>query len=522
MKTITILFALITASGMAVGQNKVVSARADIKSVTVYNSSAEVNYQKELLLPKGKSTIVFTDLTPFIVENTVNVSLSNPDVDIVTVTEKINYLPEKKNDDARLETLKDSIDRIGVDLGLLCSVTEALQVEKGLLFKDESIGGVSMGVAVAEIEKASVFFNQRYTAINTQLFQLSEREKLLKERLARYNNQVEQLSSATSRAASEISITVTNPAEKKVVFSFKFLTLKAGWAPVYDCKFEGPENPINFIFRANIFNASEVPWEDVEINLSTASPTTGFDTPSLNGTDQGTSNLNHAGNVKFKEIQVRNTVSEYHIKHNYSIPSDSKPYLVDVSTYQMAANYYYLLIPRIDPFGFLMANIPQWNQYDLIPGTTNIYNNGSYMGKTFLNTYTENDTLSLYLGKDNNIVGVRKEVNTNNQQKLIGNFYFDKSAINITVKNNTMETLKIQLLDQVPVFEIGEKIKFNLGGVEQAEYDNKQGILEWEFELAPNGSNMVDYHYEIKIPKDEIGYYKPRKRRFRTISCPSF
>jgi uncharacterized protein (TIGR02231 family) len=188
----------------------------------------------------------------------------------------------------------------------------------------------------------------------------------------------------------------------------------------------------------------------------------------------------------------------------------------------MKANYHYLLIPKVDPFGFLMANISNWNKYDLIPGTTNVYNNGSYMGKTFLNTYTENDTLSLYLGKDKNIVAIRKELNTNKEKQLIGNYYLDKSEINIVIKNNASENLSVHVLDQVPVFEIGDKTKFNLNGVEQATYNNKEGSLLWKFSLSINESHTLNYKYDIKIPKNDIGSYKPRKRRFRTISCPSF
>ena len=522
MKKTSLLIVFAAFSIITIAQNKIIESVANIKSVTIYNSSAEINYQKEMLLPKGKSTVIFTNLTPFIVENTFNVSLSNPAVDIITVTEKINYVKEKNEHDDVIAYLRDSVNLMKSKLGLLKSTTEALRMEKSLLFKDESLGGVSKGVPVAEIEKASTFFNKRYIEINETLFRLTEKEKVLNKNLLKYNKQINELSANTMKAASEIMITVFNPSPQKVKFSFKFLTPKGGWAPAYDCKYEGPGNPIKFIFRANVFNASGKAWENVEIKLSTASPTTGFDTPTLKEKKGNKLPIKNDGEVKFKNIEVRNTVAEYSIKHNYTIPSDSKPYLIDVNSYQMKASYHYLLIPKVDPFGFLIANIPDWNKYDLIPGTTNIYNKGSYMGKTFLNTYAENDTLSLYLGKDNNIIAVKKEKNSNNQQKIIGNYYVDKAAVNIVVKNNSSETLSIKLLDQVPVFKIGEKIKFNLHDVEQADYDNKEGSLTWNFKLSQNESKIIDYKFEIKIPKNDIGDYKPRKRRFRTISSPSF
>jgi len=523
MKAIISLILLLVFFQFSTAQNKEIESTADIKSVTIYNSSAEINYAKEITVPQGKSIITFTDLTPYIVDNTINISTSNPDIDIITVTEKINYTKERKEQNTKIVSLRDSIIIIDKEIGLLKCKTEALGMEKDLLFKGESIGGVAKGVAVSEIEKASAFFSKRYYELTSELFNLSEKEKSLQNEMFKYNNQIRELSSNTSKASSEIQVTVLNPTPQKVLFNFKFLTAKGGWAPAYDCKYQGAGKPLKFIFRANVFNASGINWENIDIKLSTASPTKGFDKPSINNkkSNESIPRTNEDG-VKFKEIEVSNTIAEYDIKHKYSIPSDSKPYLIDVAAYDINADYNYLLIPILDPFGFLIAKIPDWNKYNLIPGTTNIYNKGSYMGKTFLDTYTENDTLSLYLGKDNNIQSVRKENSSSNEQNIIGNYYVEKAEINITIKNNSSEKLSIQVLDQVPVFEDYEKVKFNIQNIEQALFNKNEGSLTWNFQLAQNESKAIDYRYDIKSPKNDISDYRPMKRKYRSISCPSF
>jgi hypothetical protein len=418
--------------------------------------------------------------------------------------------------------LQDSINHINRELGLLKCRTEALSLEKNLLFKDESIGGVSKGVAVTEIEKASTFFNKRYVELNTELFNLNEKANFLLTDLDMYKNQINELSVNTSKAGSEIIVTVNSPSALTVAFTFKFLTPKAGWAPVYDCKYQGTNSPLTFIFRANIFNATGIAWENVDLKLSTANPTDGFNTPSLNPQTVTKSKATEIEGIKIKEVQVANAIAEYSIKHKYSVPSDAKPYLIDVNTFSMPSNFYYLVIPKLDPLGFLMAKTPNWNKYNLIPGTTNIYNKGSYMGKIELNTYPENDTLSLYLGKDNSVQATIKETNSSNKRNIIGNYYIDKSAINITVKNNTSDVLNIQLLDQVPVFADKEKVKFNIENIEQAIYNNKEGLLTWSFQLTPAAIKAIDYNYEIKIPKTDVGNYRVPIRKYSPVSCPSF
>jgi hypothetical protein len=108
---------------------------ARINFVTVYISAAEINYEKEMVLPRGKTTVVFTDLTPFIIENSINISVTNPKVSIVTVAGRINYAKEKRSYFSQLASYKDSIKRMKKELGLLYIKSETANVEKALLFK---------------------------------------------------------------------------------------------------------------------------------------------------------------------------------------------------------------------------------------------------------------------------------------------------------------------------------------------------------------------------------------------------
>lgn len=498
---------------------------AEISGITVYNSSAEIHYHKSVSLTAGRNTIVFTDLTPYIVDNTINMSCTSPDVNIITVMEKINYIKERKEQNQRIAILQDSVHAISEKLGLLKCKKDALTVEKELLFHNPQSGGVIKDVSVADIEKASGFISKRYYEISKELYLLNNEEQSLNEKLNANNNQIRSLSSNTNKSLSEIVVTVQSTSAKKVDFDFKFLTTKAGWAPMYDCKFQGNNQPLKFIFRANVFNATGINWNDIKIHLSTASPTEGFDAPSLrdekNNNQPKRNNVNN-NDVKFIQLQVANSIAEYDIQHSYSIPSDSKPYLLDVASYDVPASFYYLLIPKMDAFGFLMAKIPDWNKYNLIPGVTNVYNKGSYMGKTFLNTYAENDTLNVYLGKDNTIQSTRKENNKENSNNIIGNYYVDKSSVYITVKNSSSDNIDIVLWDQVPELSGDEKIKFSPGDILSADYNREEGLLTWNFTLPGNETRVFDYKYEIRIPKSGIGSYKPKKRSFRTISCPSF
>ncbi|MBU0487167.1 MAG: DUF4139 domain-containing protein [Bacteroidetes bacterium] len=525
MKSYTLSLAMALFFGLCMGQNKEIETVADINHVTIYNSSAEIHYQKEIELPAGLSTIVFSDLTPFVVENTINIGTSSPDVEIITVTERINYTKDRKEQNHKIIALEDSITKMKETLGKISCKLETVKMEKGILFKDESIGGLSKGVSVEEIEKASTFFSQRYLALTTEQYELGKNEKELADRIGRFEKQISEISTNKYKNISEIQITVLCPAKQKVGFSFRFLTTMGGWAPTYDCKYNGNGNPIQFIFRANVFNSSGIDWDNVDITLSTASPTLGFEAPSFSSNRKKNMRKEKAKDgISFMNIEVPNAIEAYDIKHKYTIPSDSKPYLVDVNSYELFAIFDYLLIPKLNPLGFLMANIPDWNKINLIPGVTHVYNKGSYMGKMFLNTYADNDTLRVYLGKDNSIKATIREENSTNQNSIIGNYNVDKSEISITVSNNTADTFRIQLLDQVPVIS-GDKAKLNFQNIEQAIYDKREGLLTWNFVLNPGEKAEIVYGFEIKVPKTDYisnKSYRSSFRRYRNITCPSF
>lgn len=503
--------------GWLIGQNEI-EVNAPVTYVTVYNSAAEMNYVKEVNIPKGKTTIIFSDLSPFMISNSANVTAEGSGINIITVSERINYTRIKRSANEQVASYRDSIKFLQKELKLAKCKSEALSKEKELLFKGESIGGLTQGVSVNEIEKATNFFGKHYYELNTQIIELAEKEELLNAKINRFTQQMHQLETTTLPNVSEIKVILNSMENKKVRFKFNYLTAKAGWAPLYDFKFNGTTQPLQFVFRANVFNASGVQWNEVSIKLSTANPIQGFAIPSL---DEVPEKEKPQGEVKFKQIEVVNAITEYHVAQQYSIPSDSKPYLLDVNVGEMPAAYNYLLIPKLDPFGFLIAKIPNWNKYNLIPGTSNIYNNGTFMGKTFLDTYADDDTLSLYLGKDKNIQSSRNEKSILNKRTLVGNYTLEETLIEVSFKNSSQEPLSIEILDQVPVFEKDDNEKLNIFNIGKALYDKQEGLLTWHYNLKPNESANISFKYEVKAPRS---YHKSTKRRYkyRTIACPSF
>lgn len=290
---------------------------------------------------------------------------------------------------------------------------------------------------------------------------------------------------------------------------------------MYDLKYNGVDKDLSFIFRANVFNATGYDWKQVGITLSTANPTAGFGIPTFENDGYTTLGQEQDG-VEYQTVEVFNAIVEYQIDHVYNVATNSKPHLIEVEEHTMPSAFRYLVIPKLDPFGFLMAKIPNWNAYNLIPGSTNVYNNGTYMGRTFLDTYAENDTLEVFLGKDKTIQAVRHEDNKVKHSPLVGNYYTDASKVSIRIKNNGRSKFTITVLDQVPIMESMDKTKFNISGISDALYDKKEGSLTWTYNVDAGSERTIDFKFDIKAPIHMYRSGNTYRRKFRQMQAPKF
>jgi uncharacterized protein (TIGR02231 family) len=318
------------------------------------------------------------------------------------------------------------------------------------------------------------------------------------------------------------------------VFELKYRVLDAGWEPKYDIRVDGVTKPVNLYYKANVFNNTGVDWMEVRMKLSTADPLQGAQRPSLTewslkdgGSDpeytqfyqtQVEKMKKENKQVDFKMVEVDELSAEFEIVQPYSILADSKPYLVDVANRSLNARYEYVSIPKMDKDAFLVAKVVGWNDLNLVSGNASIYFNGTYIGQSKLNILEISDTLELSLGRDNKIAITRVKKSEVNEHEIIGNYEKEVYKYEMVVRNNREIPLTIKMQDQVPLEDdsrINVKIKEISGGV----YDKPSGLVTWTMTLQPGEMRKLVFDFSTRYPKDE---FKPKKKKFRTVSCPAF
>lgn len=204
--------------------------------------------------------------------------------------------------------------------------------------------------------------------------------------------------------------------------------------------------------------------------------------------------------------------AEFPIAAPYMIPSDKKPYSIDIRTDSLLAFYKYFAVPKMDKDAFLLAQIVGWEDLNLVSGPVNIYQGRKYIGQSTLDIRNLTDTLSVSLGRDKDVVVTRLKVKGKTNNQLLGGTKKSSVAYNISVANHHSTPIHIEVQDQYPISNDKEVIVTvdEQGG---AVAEDKIGVLTWDFQLSPSETKTVEFGFSIKYPRYKAVHIEYQKSR---------
>lgn len=506
---------------------------SEIKQVTVFLNRAQVVREVKTRLATGETNLVVGGLTAGLDPQSIQVSGAGSII-IMGIQHNQNYLDEA-NLPARLKVLQDSLEYY------LAMVTEA-QNQKAILAKEEQlmeanqkIGGTQQNLTVAELKAMADFFRSRMTDIGVTKINVDKKIKELNEKVVKLRQQIEEQRGFFARNTSEIVISVSSKTATSATLEISYIVSNAGWYPVYDLRATDTKSPIELNYKANVFQQTGEVWENVKLKLSTANPALGGQKPELYtwyldfprpmplaGKAPG---VMIRGNKSLRqevdaatEIEavadaetLSNYVStiqtslntEFDISLPYTVASTPKPTVVDVARHQVEATYRYAATPKLDADAFLLAKATGWEEYSLLPGEANVFFEGTFVGKSYIDPGSVKDTLSFSLGRDKRIVVQREKVRDFTSRRTIGSNQRDRYTWEISVRNTRNEPVKITVEDHVPVSK-NSQIEVTVDNTGGASYTAEDGKLVWDLSLNPNETKKLRYSFEVKYPKDQV------------------
>jgi len=553
-------FAVITCSLFA---NDKVTVKSSLHSVTVYTQGAQLQHKANYTIKAGLSEVIVEGISPQISAGTIQVKATGA---VVILDSKYEYyypqpniqwtkteLPLKIRNS--IKVLEDSIKLINFELRDINDEIEVLVAARKIIISNGAVKGQGKVNDSIQLLKSTVdYYTSKVSELNKKISGL-DRQKVKKTdlisdldtRLNDLRNYAEQNNPTPEiKGIPRIIITFMAKEAASGRIDLSYLASNAGWTPLYDIRSEAATGKINLTYKAQVRQQTGLDWDDVKLSISTNNPYANKTKPELSpwyidyqefrkqlnekaklrseaygddvpaavnssvmnmgfmySTNGATFEPVAQGAEAFTTIVQQLISAEFKIDLNYSIASDNQVRMVLVKQSELNTSFRYYAVPKLDPGVYLVAQMTKLDELQLVPAKANIFFDGTYIGETYLDPTTMDDTLNLSLGKDPNIVVKRTLLKNQSKERIIQDKKERSFAYNIEVRNLKSSEIELIIQDQIPLTTNPEITieKSNLG---KGSIDEKTGLIEWQLKLKAKDNQTFDYDFKVRHPKDKI------------------
>ncbi len=573
MKFSLIIFLMSSLVGFSQKTNEI-PIKSPISQVKLFLTAGEMTHQSEVKLAKGRNKLVYSGISAFADPQSIQF-FANQTYRLVSVSTEMDFLAAEQYN-PKIAVLKDSLEKTKDLLQLNSDIFNSYQAELAVLNTNRDLKGENQNLSIAQIKEAGEYYRTRTLEINKQVSKLNKEKQKLNNQIELIRYQLTELNFNENQRSNQIIVLIDSEVATTTSCTIRYLVSDCGWAATYDLAATDLNQKINLKYKARIYNNTGNDWNNVDLILSTADPLLSASQPILepwyidfqalnqakNKTPQSPLNYkadyrsnvaseltvanqrvydnymldkdeemltfgddfkrldqkkNQKPAVKLKQIEISELSAEFVITNKFSCPSDSKPYSVDVKEMNLDANFSHVSIPKLDQGAFLIANITGWQELDLVPGPTNVYFGGVYVGVSQIDTRNVGDTLALSFGRDTKVTVLRKLKKEVSSKKVMGSTKKETYLYETSIRNNQNVPIKINVFDQIPLSR-NTDITISTDEISNGSKDLVTGEVKWEITLQPGETKNIEIGYSVKYPKDA----QIKIQRFRTISCPSF
>jgi len=565
MKKIVLAIFTICLISFTANAEKEAVVKSKINKVTVYTQGAQIQRKASYSVSKGITTLVIEGVSPNIDANSLQVQATGSIIILDTkynvfypapapVVNPTNGVPPKIL--KSIGVLEDSLFDISYDISELQYQIDVLNSERRIIENNGTMKGEGkVNDSIPLLADAIEFYHRKMLEINRDLLKLNRSKNILQKdqngmnrrltALKNYNANNNFVSNPQKPPVHQVKITVSAKESATGRVKLSYLVNQAGWTPSYDLRSSAKDSKIDLTYKAQVYQNSGVDWDGVKLNLSTNNPYANKTKPTLNpwyldyytyrndqylGYNNAPANRTTAGSAdavnlkkskdKMAEMEmaeddfdalsadkftkmIEHLISvEYEIDLPYSIKSDNQPNMVLVNSKTLKTEYMYYAIPKLDLSVYMVARITELGELNIVPGKANLFHDGAYLGNTYINPSTMQDTLDLSLGKDPNLIVKRTMLKNDSKQKVVGDKIVKSVSYKIQIKNHKNRTIKLIVQDQVPISR-NKEIEVTLDNLSKASLDEITGISEWKFKMKPSATKEIDIKYTVKYDKTQ-------------------
>lgn len=259
-----------------VGQTRV---KTTAEKVMLFIDGAQVTRTKQVDIPAGTSTLIFTGLSPYMDAQSMQVSAKGK-LTVTAVNQQYNYTDsasvsqKQQSLQGELKKIRKQYTEQNAELGLINSEYEMLKTNC-------SVSNKNTATSLTTIKEVNQYYSTQLKTLKSKELAINEKIEELTRKQEQLNAELAQLSGKSLTPMSEIAVNVNAPSACKATFTLNYYVKNAGWFPSYDVRSNSLSEPISIVYKANIFQNTKEEWKNVELSLSSSNPTTGSVAPKL-------------------------------------------------------------------------------------------------------------------------------------------------------------------------------------------------------------------------------------------------
>ena len=534
-------------------------ANAGISQATVYfGYGAELTHQSKVKVNTTTKTIVIDQLSTTVDINSLQISCPES---VALLSHRYNvFYPVVpvvvKNKET--ERLEDSISLVQKEISRidnLIVIEQEILTKTGVLIEATLNGNGTKTISSTEVLKLVEYYNVKIEKSKTNIFNFQQNNKQLNKRIEDFKKRIAAISNISlpgPKPYGQLILQVMCKKAEEIPVSLSYYTQNAGWTPVYDIRVNSKTNKVKLVYKASLTQTTGIDWKKTKMTLSTGTPNFGVAAPVLSpwylqlyvpelykalqgraagvnvnrNTIQSFSNdkalsevvvMGYNGQYKQEKatdtidpstLQQYTTLNEGQLNTNfeidlpYDIESDGQLHSVTIKDEEITCTLKNYAVPRADKEAYLLAEVADWQNLDLLPGDANIIMDDTYIGKSIIDPNTTADTLNLSLGKDKRLAVKRSLVKELSSLKTSGGNSRQNFTYEVVVKNNKLTDVNLLLKDQHPLSTIKE-VEVKLEDSGEAIVNEETGVLTWKVSLKPGESKKIRFSYSVKYPKDK-------------------
>lgn len=527
------------------------------KATVYFGYGAEISHKSTLQVGKQTRFLVIDQLSTSLDLNSLQISCPE---EISILSQRYDlFVPPAPILVKSVEWLawEDSLQRLQVRHARLTTesgIAEETIKTTGRLIEASLSGNGDKNVNSTEILKLVQFYNREIEQSRLRILELSQqmiKNQDLQQAAKKRLKELAEQSPLAPKVTGRITLQVLSRKTGTIPIQLSYYTARAGWTPVYDLRVNSTTNKIRLLYKASLTQTTGIDWKQTRLTLSTGTPNFGVAAPvlspwylqlyvpelyrSLQGRaagaqlarnsiqsfadDKSMNEVVITGAGRDAEMKYKDTIQPYTVEDfttlqagqlntnfdidlPYDINSDGEMHAVRIREEEISASLKNYVVPRVDREAYLLAEVADWQNLDLLPGDANVIMDDTYIGKSVIDPNTVADTLNLPLGRDKRLTVKRSAVKELSSLKSSGGYYRQTFTYEIVVKNTKSTEVNALVKDQVPRSNIKE-VEVKLDDAGEGDFNEEVGVLTWKLKLAPGESRKMRFSYTVKYPKDK-------------------